>query len=147
MARSRMKKFGIWSARVLLSLVIGGTLKGAYDLLLLRMFRAVRPPEEATQQQPAPAPRPDGGPPRDHHARHHQHADGEADQSHLGAGDVPGGDPRHHRHQPEQERRDDQGSRRLTRVRVRAGMVGGGQDQALYRIRCQLSARSPGVRI
>jgi len=30
-------------------LVIGGTLKGMYDLLLLIMFKKVRPPEEAEQ--------------------------------------------------------------------------------------------------
>jgi predicted MFS family arabinose efflux permease len=32
-------------------LVIGGVLKGIYDLLLLAMFRAVRPPEEAADRQ------------------------------------------------------------------------------------------------
>ena len=32
-------------------LVIGGVLKGIYDLLLLAMFRAVRPPEEAARRQ------------------------------------------------------------------------------------------------
>jgi hypothetical protein len=30
-------------------LVIGGALKGIYDVLLLVMFKAVRPPEEAEQ--------------------------------------------------------------------------------------------------
>jgi hypothetical protein len=30
-------------------LVIGGMLKGVYDVLLLLMFKSVRPPEEAAQ--------------------------------------------------------------------------------------------------
>ena len=34
-------------------LVIGGVLKGVYDVLLLLMFKAVRPPEEAEQHQDA----------------------------------------------------------------------------------------------
>ncbi len=33
-------------------LVVGGALKIVYDLLLLRMFQSVKPPEESTQREP-----------------------------------------------------------------------------------------------
>jgi predicted MFS family arabinose efflux permease len=40
-------------------LVIAGTLKGIYDVLLLLMFKAVRPPEEVEQRQEVAASRPE----------------------------------------------------------------------------------------
>jgi hypothetical protein len=37
-------------------LVIGGVLKGTYDVLLLVQFRHVHPPEERGRRTPAPRP-------------------------------------------------------------------------------------------